>query len=191
MEKEGGCHFITISFRPLTGGGPDLIRHRPSISLNVVKIKFRFWYLTEYATVGYMAKRIQMRKNRFLAIQKIAEQKKGGGGGGHDGHGHSHSHHSHHHGHGSITGGHGTLSGHGTLTAHGNLSGHSALSHNLSAHGLQSSHGSHGYDGHRHSHGGHSGTLPGPMLSGDVDHAPRQTVSVAVNTTCCLQTMIS
>ncbi|KAJ8979242.1 hypothetical protein NQ317_014605 [Molorchus minor] len=29
----------------------------------------------EYATVGYMAKRIQMRKNRFLAIQKIAEQK--------------------------------------------------------------------------------------------------------------------
>lgn len=132
-----------------------------------------------------MAKRIQMRKNRFLAIQKIAEQKKGGGGGGHDGHGHSHSHHSHHHGHGSITG------GHGTLTAHGTLSGHSALSHNLSAHGLQSSHGSHGYDGHRHSHGGHSGTLPGPMLSGDVDHAPRQTVSVAVKTTCCLQTMIS
>lgn len=33
---------------------------------------------TEYATVGYMAKRIQMRKNRFLAIQKIAEQKKAG-----------------------------------------------------------------------------------------------------------------
>ena len=32
----------------------------------------------EYATVGYMAKRIQMRKNRFLAIQKIAEQKKAG-----------------------------------------------------------------------------------------------------------------
>lgn len=28
----------------------------------------------EYATVGYMAKRIQMRKNRFLAIQKIAEK---------------------------------------------------------------------------------------------------------------------
>ena len=32
--------------------------------------------LTEYASVGYMAKRIQMRKNRFLAIQKMAEQKK-------------------------------------------------------------------------------------------------------------------
>lgn len=31
--------------------------------------------LAEYATVGYMAKRIQMRKNRFLAIQKLAEQK--------------------------------------------------------------------------------------------------------------------
>ncbi|XP_046389492.1 gamma-aminobutyric acid receptor subunit beta-like [Ischnura elegans] len=50
-----------------------------------------FASLLEYATVGYMAKRIQMRKNRFLAIQKIAEQKKagleaaaaGGGGGGH------------------------------------------------------------------------------------------------------------
>jgi hypothetical protein len=32
--------------------------------------------LSEYASVGYMAKRIQMRKNRFLAIQKMAEQKK-------------------------------------------------------------------------------------------------------------------
>ncbi|XP_018318735.1 gamma-aminobutyric acid receptor subunit beta isoform X4 [Agrilus planipennis] len=35
-----------------------------------------FASLLEYATVGYMAKRIQMRKNRFMAIQKIAEQKK-------------------------------------------------------------------------------------------------------------------
>lgn len=120
-----------------------------------------------------MAKRIQMRKNRFLAIQKIAEQKKGGG---HDGHGHSHSHHSHHHGHGSISG-HGALSGHGTLSSHG------ALSHNLSGHGLPSHGGTlsgHGYDGHRHSHGGHGGTLPGSMLSGDMDHAPRQTVRVVV-----------
>jgi gamma-aminobutyric acid receptor subunit beta len=33
-------------------------------------------FLTEYASVGYMAKRIQMRKNRFLALQKMAEQKK-------------------------------------------------------------------------------------------------------------------
>ena len=32
--------------------------------------------VSEYASVGYMAKRIQMRKNRFLAIQKMAEQKK-------------------------------------------------------------------------------------------------------------------
>ena len=31
---------------------------------------------TEYASVGYMAKRIQMRKNRFLTLQKMAEQKK-------------------------------------------------------------------------------------------------------------------
>ena len=32
--------------------------------------------IVEYASVGYMAKRIQMRKNRFLALQKMAEQKK-------------------------------------------------------------------------------------------------------------------
>lgn len=32
--------------------------------------------VSEYASVGYMAKRIQMRKNRFLALQKMAEQKK-------------------------------------------------------------------------------------------------------------------
>lgn len=104
-----------------------------------------------------------MRKNRFLAIQKLAEQKKGG----HDAHGHSHSHHSHHHGHGSI-------SGHGTMQ-----SGHSTLSHALSGHGTLPSHG---YDGHRHSHGhgSHSGTLPGSLMSGDLDHAHRQTVSVAI-----------
>ncbi|XP_059079314.1 gamma-aminobutyric acid receptor subunit beta-like isoform X5 [Tigriopus californicus] len=35
-----------------------------------------FASLLEYASVGYMAKRIQMRKNRFLALQKMAEQKK-------------------------------------------------------------------------------------------------------------------
>jgi gamma-aminobutyric acid receptor subunit beta len=64
-----------------------------------------------------MAKRIQMRKQRFMAIQKIAEQKKiqveggqqgqggvGGQGGGGTGppseHGHSHGHgHSHQHPH--------------------------------------------------------------------------------------------
>ena len=34
------------------------------------------YIFTEYASVGYMAKRIQMRKNRFLALQKMAEQKK-------------------------------------------------------------------------------------------------------------------
>lgn len=36
----------------------------------------RFSFFTEYATVGYMAKRIQMRKQRFVAIQKIASEKK-------------------------------------------------------------------------------------------------------------------
>ncbi|XP_025404820.1 gamma-aminobutyric acid receptor subunit beta-like isoform X2 [Sipha flava] len=148
-----------------------------------------FASLLEYATVGYMAKRIQMRKNRFLAIQKIAEQKKGGGHAGHDGHSHSHSHHSRHgHGHGSISGhsthsGHGTLSGHGALSGHATLSGHGTLPHGLSSHGL-SSHGtlsSHGYDsggiggGHRHSHIGHGGTLSGSLMSGDMDHTPRQT----------------
>ena len=35
-----------------------------------------FFSISEYASVGYMAKRIQMRKNRFLALQKMAEQKK-------------------------------------------------------------------------------------------------------------------
>lgn len=119
-----------------------------------------------------MAKRIQMRKNRFLAIQKIAEQKKGG----HDAHGHSHSHHSHHHGHG------GSISGHGTLPGHGTLSGHGTVPHGMSGHGLPS-HGTmsgHGYgDGHRHSHSGHGGTMSGSILPGDMDHAHRQTVSVA------------
>ena len=47
---------------PDTGGGPL----RSELILCVA----------EYASVGYMAKRIQMRKNRFLAIQKMAEQKK-------------------------------------------------------------------------------------------------------------------
>ncbi|KAM8710122.1 hypothetical protein ACLKA7_016851 [Drosophila subpalustris] len=72
-----------------------------------------FASLLEYATVGYMAKRIQMRKQRFMAIQKIAEQKKQqldgvqqqanpnpnvGGGPGPE-HGHGHGHHAHSHGH--------------------------------------------------------------------------------------------
>ncbi|XP_050683653.1 gamma-aminobutyric acid receptor subunit beta isoform X1 [Leptidea sinapis] len=35
-----------------------------------------FASLLEYATVGYMAKRIQMRKQRFMTIQKIASEKK-------------------------------------------------------------------------------------------------------------------
>ncbi|XP_023942064.1 gamma-aminobutyric acid receptor subunit beta [Bicyclus anynana] len=35
-----------------------------------------FASLLEYATVGYMAKRIQMRKQRFTAVQKIAAEKK-------------------------------------------------------------------------------------------------------------------
>nr|AHE41087.1 GABA-gated chloride channel rdl-S285 [Ctenocephalides felis] len=52
-----------------------------------------FASLLEYATVGYMAKRIQMRKQRFMAIQKIAEQKKlqaeGGGPGGPGDHSHA------------------------------------------------------------------------------------------------------
>uniref|UniRef100_T1IRU1 Neurotransmitter-gated ion-channel transmembrane domain-containing protein n=1 Tax=Strigamia maritima TaxID=126957 RepID=T1IRU1_STRMM len=35
-----------------------------------------FAALLEYATVGYLAKHIQMRKNRILALQKLAEQRK-------------------------------------------------------------------------------------------------------------------
>ncbi len=33
-------------------------------------------FLSEYATVGYMAKRIQMRKNRYQTLQKAADAKK-------------------------------------------------------------------------------------------------------------------
>ncbi|XP_037034463.1 gamma-aminobutyric acid receptor subunit beta isoform X5 [Bradysia coprophila] len=74
-----------------------------------------FASLLEYATVGYMAKRIQMRKQRFLAIQKHTQDLKkhqvdggqpqqagqvvgGGVGGGDHGHGHGHGH-SHGHPH--------------------------------------------------------------------------------------------
>ena len=32
--------------------------------------------ISEYATVGYMAKRIQMRKNRYQNLQKAADAKK-------------------------------------------------------------------------------------------------------------------
>ena len=46
---------------------------KPSNSADMITIELP---LSEYASVGYMAKRIQMRKNRFLAIQKMAEQKK-------------------------------------------------------------------------------------------------------------------
>ena len=31
---------------------------------------------SEYASVGYMSKKIQMQKNRILALQKMAAQKK-------------------------------------------------------------------------------------------------------------------
>ena len=43
---------------------------------SVVALHDNNFSFTEYATVGYRAKRIQMRKNRFLALQKMAEQKK-------------------------------------------------------------------------------------------------------------------
>lgn len=36
----------------------------------------RKYFIAEYATVGYMAKRIQMRKQRFTAVQKMAAEKK-------------------------------------------------------------------------------------------------------------------
>lgn len=63
-----------------------MISVNDSVSFSILQIKHhvKLTYSnnlscsTEYATVGYMAKRIQMRKNRFLAIQKIAEQKKAG-----------------------------------------------------------------------------------------------------------------
>ncbi|XP_027838735.2 gamma-aminobutyric acid receptor subunit beta-like isoform X2 [Aphis gossypii] len=116
-----------------------------------------FASLLEYATVGYMAKRIQMRKNRFLAIQKMAEQKKSG----HDTLSHAHSHQQ-------------SRSSHGNMSGHNTLTGHNTLSHGLSSHGLPPSHISSygGHDSHpRHSHSGHS-SHGGQIL--DMDHLPRQ-----------------
>jgi hypothetical protein len=55
-----------------------LVQCEPSTTLHLRNLSNNLSCFTEYATVGYMAKRIQMRKNRFLAIQKIAEQKKAG-----------------------------------------------------------------------------------------------------------------
>ena len=54
------------------------INTRPILSITRVKTcsEYTAHSVSEYASVGYMAKRIQMRKNRFLAIQKMAEQKK-------------------------------------------------------------------------------------------------------------------
>ena len=61
-RKSGGCSvYYSINFW-LKYGFHIVINNTSSVS--------------EYASVGYMAKRIQMRKNRFLAIQKMAEQKK-------------------------------------------------------------------------------------------------------------------
>ena len=49
-----------------------------SFVIKKCELKLKYFYSSqpEYASVGYMAKRIQMRKNRFLALQKMAEQKK-------------------------------------------------------------------------------------------------------------------
>ena len=52
------------------------LRRHLIIMLHTVKQRCIFIFYLEYASVGYMAKRIQMRKNRFLALQKMAEQKK-------------------------------------------------------------------------------------------------------------------
>ena len=41
-------------------------------------IEHKFLLVLEYASVGYTAKRVQMRKNRFLAIQKMAKMKSEG-----------------------------------------------------------------------------------------------------------------
>ena len=49
---------------------------KPLLALKDKKAVTFNMIFSEYASVGYMAKRIQMRKNRFLALQKMAEQKK-------------------------------------------------------------------------------------------------------------------
>ena len=68
------CIGSTSLFQPENNRLPTSIHSpKPLNQADLVTIELP---LTEYASVGYMAKRIQMRKNRFLAIQKMAEQKK-------------------------------------------------------------------------------------------------------------------
>ncbi len=55
----GACFFMV--FASLLGES-NLMATVPYMNLNLL-------VLPEYASVGYMAKRIQMRKNRFLALQ--------------------------------------------------------------------------------------------------------------------------
>lgn len=57
-------------------------------------------FQTEYATVGYMAKRLQMRKSRIMAMQKLAEQKKSTL----EGHSHPRGSHAHSHSHSTLPG---------------------------------------------------------------------------------------
>ncbi|XP_065213924.1 gamma-aminobutyric acid receptor subunit beta isoform X3 [Planococcus citri] len=58
-----------------------------------------FASLLEYATVGYMAKRLQMRKSRIMAMQKLAQEKKSTL----EGHAHPRGSHAHAHAHGHST----------------------------------------------------------------------------------------
>ncbi|XP_049294697.1 gamma-aminobutyric acid receptor subunit beta isoform X5 [Anopheles funestus] len=83
------CHIEIESFgytmrdiRYKWNEGPNSVGVSSEVSLPQFKVlghrqrAMEISLTTEYATVGYMAKRIQMRKQRFMAIQKIAEQKK-------------------------------------------------------------------------------------------------------------------
>ena len=70
---KNAVHINLINTKNNSHSCRDRVNRRQICSLaNLIKI----FCLSEYASVGYMAKRIQMRKNRFLAIQKMAEQKK-------------------------------------------------------------------------------------------------------------------
>ncbi len=52
----------------------SILRSLSTIKNLRIKISTLFSF-SEYASVGYTAKRVQMRKNRFLAIQKMAKIK--------------------------------------------------------------------------------------------------------------------
>ena len=70
-DYESYCHLTTSGLQTKS---ISLAIWSEYLVLNVGEVILCCYGFSEYASVGYMAKRIQMRKNRFLALQKMAEQ---------------------------------------------------------------------------------------------------------------------